>query len=439
MIKKRQFVQKILKISFILLCAIYTFLYSKTLSFDVLSMKIIYIALVVILIFLDEESILYFLFFFLPLRKLVYFDNIAFFNIILLFLILKQTLRAKKIPYFSLICALIFLTYDILISLLTLPSYHITLYMIKWYFSIFVFFVLLNCNFRKFDYKKSIIYLNIGLTIVGFLTIYQYSEYSTITSYIREIVAGAGGTLDQNTYSFFCIMGGISAIAFFLDPLSDKSNKRENMLIIVTGLFSLFCGMFMVSKAFYLVLIIIILIIIMSFIKYFKQNFKYLLIGIIGIICCLQINRFNELISSILLRFTSAGSDISKLTTGRSELLAFYLPAILNKPLHFLFGAGISTYSLYYRPFDSSITHNTTLEMLAAWGVVGIVLLLLLVVMNLKKVVFANVKKINIYSLLPLITIILFSQTLAMMWEDASWFFMLYSLYFAIHLKIEKN
>lgn len=425
------------RILIVLFAAIYIYQYSLYLSFANSSMQGIYILLVVLVCFLTPENILYIMFFMLPMRKLIYFGTFNFYNILLLVYLIKMFMKNRSIPKIPFLCAVFLACYDVLISMISLPEYTVSAYMIKWYLGFFTFLYMLQVLPQKYDYRKGILYLNIGLLIVGILTMSQYMGYDVITGGLRERLAGAGGTLDQNTYSFHCLMGAISAFSFLLDSEKKKSNNVYNMEILALGIFNLVCGMYMVSKGFYVVVAILLVLILVKMESHIIKYFKYIVIIAIGIFLLLRVNRVQQLITSIVLRFSGA-TDASSLTTGRSDLYSYYINALLLNPLKMLFGAGLNTYRLVYNAHNHYITHNTTLELIVSWGLPIAICLVGVIVYLSKKHIFKGRDK-NLFTLLPLITLLLFSQTVAMFWEDASLFYLVFALYSAVRLVPEKG
>ncbi|MCD8143593.1 MAG: hypothetical protein LUD83_10060, partial [Clostridiales bacterium] len=80
--------------------------------------------------------------------------------------------------------------------------------------------------------------------------------------------------------------------------------------------------------------------------------------------------------SVVLYRLTSA-SSLGELTTGRAELFAAYLEAILETPSTLLVGVGLSGDTLGLAP------HNLLLELAYYLGVVGLALFLLYIALLL--------------------------------------------------------
>lgn len=416
----------------VLLAAIYIYLYSQILSFSNTSMQIIYLLLAVLVLLLKQENVAYVMFFMLPMRKLIYFGSLNFFNIIILAYLLRAFAKNRKLPRIPFLLAVGLAFYDVIISTLSLPSYTVTSYMLKWYLGFFLFLYMLARIPDNYEYKKGMLFLNVGLTIVGLFTISQYAGYDVITGGLRERLAGAGGTLDQNTYSFHCLIGAVSVLAFFLDPNSDKKNKMYNIIILPLGLFSMFCGMYMVSKGFYAVVAVLVILTAIKMGAKLIRYWKHFIVAIIGLYGAFQITRVQQLFNSVMLRFTGA-TDVNSLTTGRSDLYAYYINALLTDPIRFLFGAGLNTYRLVFNAHNNYITHNTTLEIIAAWGAPIAVIIVCSIIYLCRKNAFSQ-NNSNYFSLLPLLALLLFSQTVSMFWEDASLFYFVYAVYFAIHL-----
>ena len=129
------------------------------------------------------------------------------------------------------------------------------------------------------------------------------------------------------------------------------------------------------------------------------------------------------LVHKVILRFTETGSDLSSITTGRSDIFAMYFKAFAKHPFNALFGAGLSSYQwLFDINFVTEtgapiITHNVILEVICAYGVFGAIILFFIYFKLIKTRVNSSS---NLNDLLPLIILIAFSQSLSLYHEDVT-------------------
>ena len=193
------------------------------------------------------------------------------------------------------------------------------------------------------------------------------SRYITVQSY-AQITRLSGFFGDPNFYSAHIT----AAIAALLLLISREANKRKLVLMIVIAVILIYCGLLSASKMFVMVIACIFVCWIpMLFRKRggFLGKFS-LLLGILcaGIVILTSV-AFQELFKILNFRFSYA-SNLSQLTTGRTELWSNYLKELFRNVPLLLHGEGYSQVVL-----DGRASHNTLIQLVYQFGLYGSVVL----------------------------------------------------------------
>ena len=94
---------------------------------------------------------------------------------------------------------------------------------------------------------------------------------------------------------------------------------------------------------------------------------------------------------------------------GRNDLLKEYNSVIMSNPKKFLIGSGIQNYNKKNK-IDLAC-HNATQEIIIAWGVIGFIAMMLLII----KYILSTIKqsqKLRALEFLPLVILVLMTQTI---------------------------
>lgn len=123
-------------------------------------------------------------------------------------------------------------------------------------------------------------------------------------------------------------------------------------------------------------------------------------------ICMLAIpNLFMGICSNFVERFTEEDS-----LGGRGDILVEYFEKMGDSPRNLLIGVGISNYAEKY---DMSLkSHNATQEVLIAWGILGLALIIMTHIEFFKAMKNKIHHKIELVMLMPLVTLLFMIQSL---------------------------
>lgn len=413
-----------------LLLVLYTFCkFKEILSVNALSALAVVMALY-ILTFPFEEKI-YCLFMFIPFYLYVYIKGFAFYNVIVIFVFFEYILRMKKISTTSVIMVIVMLACELFWQVYNHQS--IYSYIIKWLLAVFVSINLMTNKEIKLDKCFASYVFVLGVALMGAFTIMQYGSFN-VDGTLREKYAGGLGSLDQNTFSLYCLLGFIVGMNLILNKDERiKTFVNKPVFFVSLAVFSVICavgGALMVSKTYFLVLVFWAILLIITNLHKPQKAITYTLVLCVGLVLIFALPQTRELVNSVLRRFFES-SNISELTTGRFDILKKYGVALIENPLNLFIGAGLFTYNLYFNIDMISvntgqplIAHNMTLEMICGYGILGFCLLFFIYYRIFRK--RTHVKHFtNRNRFIPLIIFIIFSQSIAIYREDVTHFVLL--------------
>ena len=223
-------------------------------------------------------------------------------------------------------------------------------------------------NYNKYDFFQCIVFFAVGI-IVAALSAKVLVVYSNIAKYIKidsyqTIVRLSGYYGDPNFYSAHIT----AALAGCLAIIQNSKSKKNIIMLSILSLLLLYCGMLSGSKSFVLVagLVFILWIFEVLFMRG-RFSMKFMMItGIIAVILYVVFSgRLNGLIGVLITRFSNA-SNLSNLTTGRTELWASYIETIFYDAKIFLIGKGFTNILV-----NGRASHNTLLQIIYQFGVIG--------------------------------------------------------------------
>lgn len=263
------------------------------------------------------------------------------------------------------------------------------------------------------------------------------NQYFFPPEYVHEkaISRFAGGAGDPNNFGLYCLI----LIYFFLPTVPKNSISKVSFFVLGV---MLFCGALTVSRSFFIVSFMSLF---LYFILYFRdaigEVFIRILILIVILIICFAIFQLaGESFAfkfDILTRFS--GDNLSELTGARSDIVQEYLNLFFDLPLLFvLFGAGINGYLGYYNHFfelkglfpEVVGPHNTFIEILISFGVVGC-LFFLGYILSAFKAEKTRVKNGQVFriALLPLVVFLLYCFSLQNLGKYGSFFILMLIIY----------
>jgi hypothetical protein len=362
-----------------------------------------YVSLVTIICFIlfsSYKKTVYLIFLLIPNIRI--FDNTGFINYVNLiiyligFIYLLNSFKLEKTD-------LIFLTIFILFEVA-----HIGLYIGKTSFNdeiiaiITFFWNLLIClillrNRKEISLEKINNHLIIGLFISILVKTLTYGT-DFINYFLSTNDRFSAFSGDPNYFSMYLLLA-ITYILFYV-----KKCYRNYMIFIMLAL----TGIFTSSKMFVLIFIFLCIIFVFYNIKY--KKFLLYSIPLVFLVGCIIVYLFgdiiNPLIDKVFLRFFSNESqvfNISKMTTGRSDLFVFYIKQLFSNISLLFLGNGMR----YNYLFNQLVAHNTYLDILLSWGIAVSITFIFYIF----KIIKGQVQKFKIYSTIQCVIflIIIFS------------------------------
>ncbi len=316
-----------------------------------------------------------FLMYFMPFAPLIKLQPgaISFYTIALLVAyIIYIVMGSRNISVVHLVPGLLLIGLILIVK--TAYGYSIENYFILFSASILLIPFLSREIDTKYDFYWLTVFFALGI-ILSATTAQFFASLPSIVRFIGRsttygVVRYSGYYGDPNFYSAH-ITAALGGSLFLL--FNNKKKKRIAVIaLIIVAL--LYCGFLSVSKSFFLITICLFLVWGIEFLfRKGKLSAKIMIIMtvIIGIVFLLTSTVFRDLLDSILLRF-SGNNTLSALTTGRTDLWVQYIKALFDDPFLFLFGKGF-TYVL----ISDLSSHNTIIQAVFQFGIVGCVFLLL--------------------------------------------------------------
>lgn len=169
---------------------------------------------------------------------------------------------------------------------------------------------------------------------------------------------------DPNYYSIHLLLVMTICIILYF-----RKQIAHSFFIVLYGLSVVF-GSMTGSKSYFLMAAILTVIFLFSLI-YFRQTSMFIgILILLSVVLLLLITGKIDLFSTVLTRLNNVNSGFSKsgLTTGRIELLQYYMNLFAEKPLKFLIGNGVAVGHSYRHP------HNTLIDYLDVLGLLGTIL-----------------------------------------------------------------
>lgn len=332
------------------------------------------------------------LFLFAPLSHIIAYKQ---YNLYIFFVVayMGNLLIRDKLKLMSSVLAAIILIYCVLFAHPSMPlkiGYFI--------YPLFLLLILFVCkNTKKEDYKEIINFFIIGFAISAVVGMFKArmplmaEQFGVDYLYINGIVnfmdiqRYSGLALDPNFFALInCVV--ISVLLF--------ANKHWSIVKGVLLTFLIAVGFFTFSKSYVLMLAII-----FGFylIKHRRYAFRLLLCVLAILLCLVIVELFTgiRVLKLIQARFDSA-DDVNGLTTGRIDLWGHYLEYIFKNPKCLLLGEGFNALSL------DKAAHNSYIEFLYHFGVVGCLLWFIYFWACVKAVVCAQAQKSQRRTIMPI-------------------------------------
>lgn len=227
---------------------------------------------------------------------------------------------------------------------------------------------------KKTDLWTLTMFFSLGI-MVSALSAQHVATYPNISKFIKvdsylSITRLSGYYGDPNFYS-----AHITACAAGIQLLLvSEQKKARRIYLIIAEIILIYCGLLSASKSFVVVFAIMFMLWIPIILEKRERGTGRVQM-IVGILCAaiiiLSLSGFQELFRILDDRFAYA-SNMSQITTGRTDLWIRYTRVFLHDPLLTLFGEGFSNVNIGGRA-----SHNTLIQGIYQFGIVGFPLLLI--------------------------------------------------------------
>ena len=322
------------------------------------------------------------LLFFLPWSPLLkmYNGGISFFTIVLLLCCLasliqnKMTLKVYQIVLGALLMALTLVTKAI-------QHNHIANDYLCFLLMIFFFPCVMQGDGDTVSFYRVTVFFACGivsaaLTAQQIATLPNISQYIIVVSY-QSLTRLSGFYGDPNFYAAHvsACLAGVQLLLCY------EKERRRQLVLVVIALALLYCGLLSASKSFVVVMACLFLLWVPILLEKGAASSRFRLF--MGLLCAGAViassSAFQALLQLVDERFAEA-STMSELTTGRTELWQNYIHEFLHNPIVLLFGEGYTSINL-----NRKSSHNTLLQLIYQFGLLGTPLLISWVVLSLRK------------------------------------------------------
>lgn len=250
--------------------------------------------------------------------------------------------------------------------------------------SLYGMLLLFPCVMRRCEgdvsFYRITIFFACGI-ITAALTAQQIATFPNISQFIKvdsylTVTRLSGFYGDPNFYSahIAACLAGTQLL------LCHEKSRRRQIVLAILALVLLYCGLLSASKSFVIVTACLFLLWVPILLEKGTSSSRFRLF--VGLLCAGIIiassSAFHALLQIVDDRFAQA-SNMSELTTGRTDLWRNYIHEFLNNPITLLFGEGYTSINL-----NNKASHNTLIQVVYQFGLIGMPLLISWVVISLR-------------------------------------------------------
>ena len=252
------------------------------------------------------------------------------------------------------------------------------------YLCFLIMLLLFPCVMRRCEgdvsFYRITIFFACGI-ITAALTAQQIATFPNISQFIKvdsylTVTRLSGFYGDPNFYSahIAACLAGTQLL------LCHEKSRRRQIVLAILALVLLYCGLLSASKSFVIVTACLFLLWVPILLEKGTSSSRFRLF--VGLLCAGIIiassSAFHALLQIVDDRFAQA-SNMSELTTGRTDLWRNYIHEFLNNPITLLSGEGYTSINL-----NNKASHNTLIQVVYQFGLIGMPLLISWVVISLR-------------------------------------------------------
>lgn len=363
------------------------------------------------------NQLTYTLYFFTPMYLYLVIGTFPLYNVIILLLLLKRLLDCDfhlNVLFSFLLISVISIEVIHLIASGTVPTFNT----IKLFLIIFLIGLHLFETPRGYSNALGIRFLGAG-TFLYAATFLWLNQNIVVTDSFRF---GGLGELDPNTYGLYNLL----AIALIAQNLLIKRNRKFSYFsgLMIIGVV-LIAGALTLSKTYFLTSIGITVVFLIATLNNKKQFFVSMTILSLGGFLLSRSAYVVTTIEKILYRF-EIGRRAGDITTGRTFIYNNYMEYLHDHIQTVIFGEGMYSYmnNFEIRP------HNTIIELIMSWGIVGGIVFICLFIAGASKyrMRFEEPESIKLLSFIPLMLLLIYSQSLTLLYQEATYVYIVISV-----------
>lgn len=272
---------------------------------------------------------------------------------------------------------------------------------------------LMSLSIGEFKYEKILRMLVISTTVAGtivLLNLLTENNFDLTAIFAGGYRFGKGDItvteygMNYNANDLGMIFNAAICSVFYLIKL-----KRARLVDYIMFSALLFYGIFTQSRAFIICFAFIMFLFIIS---YGNLKSKFKLSFTIIFIVAIAVSLFNMMLPDVLSNFISRFGE-EDISNGRMDLFKLYGNLILSNLTCFIFGIGMQNISSKAHNLNNEIIaspHNGTQEIIVAWGIIGLVLMIAFVATMVHRSKMLN-KKLRLAGFIMLLFILLHVQS----------------------------
>lgn len=343
-------------------------------------------------VFLTSPSkVFYALFFLMPFANIFKASpsSTSFFTYIILLAVLKFVLCNKKINQAFLVCYLVFFCY---IMIGANANYAMLIKQATIFPLVYFFF--LDNNIKHINFKCFVLNYANAVWISGLVAMLgdyipnfaNYVENDIAYELGLDVTRFTGLYSDPNYYSMALILAMSCIFVMYFHGMI------RGRAFVYYGIFTYF-GVQTISRSF--LILFAILSVLFVFGSFLNRKYKTTLIfSIVLVIALIFVFKSKiTIFDGIIDRFMNAKDG--DITGNRTKIYGVYMDYFSQNPLKFFWGSGLGA------PYLGAAAHNTYIDFLYYYGIIGTILFLIVLINSIK----VSVIKKNISNYLPIICI----------------------------------
>lgn len=267
----------------------------------------------------------------------------------------------------------------------------------------------------KITTRESAVYIMAGVLSSALAYMMVHLEFTA--NIISEVVDGnrfhayAG---DPNYYSLYICV----ALAMFFTLNTYKLYDFVFMLLTVA------VGLLTASKTCLVIMAFIMVVgLLLKLLTQRRQGkFVAAMVAIFGVACIAARNFIVSMVKNFIgrLGITSSGMSLDKITTGRFSIATYYFELLMQNYVVLLFGSGMS-YNIFLGAEKNYEAHNTYLDVILSWGLIGVVMMIIFFVAWLNKYYRIHKRSKSLIVYMPIVVLMAWLMTLSCLSATSFW------------------